>query len=608
MSFAGTLSFACAALAGAAGPVASQVVGNAIGAQDGFSWKQVALAAVSAGVTQGVGASGYLPNSLGTVGNAALRAAVSSAVSQGISVSLGLQDRFSWTQVAASAVGAGVGAQINSAMNYNPQVNGFDLGKSVLSATGAALATTVMRGGRVSVTQVATDAFGNVLGQSLAGTNKPTALAGVSQAGATDDPLGDFIAQNQGSWNQRQQFVDAFRNPVRYSQADDVQLAAGPGYDGGIGQSDRERNIARMQDLANEPEAIGFGTTLRGAPSGLVDMAPTRANAIRLGLMGPDGQVDGAWSSPVAQANVVGVPLPLLGSSVMGPSLPEIELQQRYVGGVTQAVSMGWSEAFNSNNSIGERLIYGGLALAGTPNMMVESMLYSPLNVKPAASEMGQYIARAGLQTDSSERNMDILRAVGAGAEAVGNAGAWLVGPRPQATGMSASEVAELRTAGTRGVGNTALSPASEVKLGLQTLDPTTVSFTQSSVSYGKAGASYNLDTLVQSMSKDGWVGKPIDVVAMPDGTLASIDNTRVLAARQARINVEANVRGFDEAITDPVRQLSLTEKGNVPDTWGDAALLRINKPIQNATYPGMHPGWSVRFPYGSIYDPVVKY
>ncbi len=141
----------------------------------------------------------------------------------------------------------------------------------------------------------------------------------------------------------------------------------------------------------------------------------------------------------------------------------------------------------------------------------------------------------------------------------------------------------------------------------MQTLDPTTVSFTQSSVSYGKAGASYNLDTLVQSMSKDGWTGKPIDVVAMPDGTLASIDNTRVLAARQAGISVEANVRGFDEAITDPVRQLSLTEKGNVPDTWGDAALLRINKPIQNLTYPGMNPGWSVRFPYGSIYVSVLE-
>jgi len=48
-------------------------------------------------------------------------------------------------------------------------------------------------------------------------------------------------------------------------------------------------------------------------------------------------------------------------------------------------------------------------------------------------------------------------------------------------------------------------------------------------VSFAKAGASYDLDSLVASMSKDGWLGNPIDVVAMPDGTLASTDNTRVV-------------------------------------------------------------------------------
>lgn len=108
-------------------------------------------------------------------------------------------------------------------------------------------------------------------------------------------------------------------------------------------------------------------------------------------------------------------------------------------------------------------------------------------------------------------------------------------------------------------------------------------------------------------MSKRGWVGKPIDIVSMPDGTLATIDNTRVLAARMAGIDVQANVRGFGAAISDPIRRATLTEAGIVPKTWGDAALLRINKPIQNATYPNMSPTWSTRFPYGSIYDPVVK-
>ncbi|MFT3779309.1 MAG: LysM peptidoglycan-binding domain-containing protein [Ottowia sp.] len=130
------------------------------------------------------------------------------------------------------------------------------------------------------------------------------------------------------------------------------------------------------------------------------------------------------------------------GTTAAETSLPEIEIQPRHAGGVTQAVSMGWREAFNPNNSLGERLAYGSLALAGTPNMLVESMLYAPLNAAPAAREMGQYIARAGMQTDASERNMDILRAVSTGAEAFDSVGAWLPGPRAQGatTAMPARE------------------------------------------------------------------------------------------------------------------------------------------------------------------------
>jgi hypothetical protein len=132
-------------------------------------------------------------------------------------------------------------------------------------------------------------------------------------------------------------------------------------------------------------------------------------------------------------------------ASAVEPSLPVIEVQPRNAGGVTQAVSMGWREAFNNSNTIGQRLIYGGLALAGTPNMMLESMLFAPFNVVPAARDAGQYAARAGLQTDAAERNVDILRAVGTGAEAFSNTGAWLVGPRPQASIQSPSELAAVR-------------------------------------------------------------------------------------------------------------------------------------------------------------------
>ncbi|WP_198350835.1 hypothetical protein [Flavisphingomonas formosensis] len=179
---------------------------------------------------------------------------------------------------------------------------------------------------------------------------------------------------------------------------------------------------------------------------------------------------------------------------------------------------------------------------------------------------------------------------------------------RSQGIGEAAGTIAGLATGyGEYRVARELKNWSSE-KMWVQSLDPTTISFTQSSVSFQKMGADYNLNSLVKSMRKSGWTGKPIDVVSMPDGTLATIDNTRVLAARISGINVQANVRGFHNPITDPIRQASLMEKGIVPETWGEAALLRINKPIQNATYPDMNPEWSTRYPYGSLYDPVVRY
>lgn len=72
-------------------------------------------------------------------------------------------------------------------------------------------------------------------------------------------------------------------------------------------------------------------------------------------------------------------------------------------------------------------------------------------------------------------------------------------------------------------------------------LSPNLIRFSQSSVN----GA----DDLIKSMRANGWKGDPIDVVVMRDGALTSMDNTRVLAAHEAGINVRANIRFFDEAL-----------------------------------------------------------
>ena len=105
--------------AAAVGSIASQAVGVATGIQEKFSWKNVALAAIGGGVTAGLGAGGFFGEAgLGGAGTAgaAIRAAAGSAISQGIGVATGLQEKFSWASVAAAGAGAAFGAQFGGAI------------------------------------------------------------------------------------------------------------------------------------------------------------------------------------------------------------------------------------------------------------------------------------------------------------------------------------------------------------------------------------------------------------------------------------------------------------------------------------------------------------
>jgi hypothetical protein len=86
------------------------------------------------------------------------------------------------------------------------------------------------------------------------------------------------------------------------------------------------------------------------------------------------------------------------------------------------------------------------------------------------------------------------------------------------------------------------------------------------------------------SMRAKGWEGPPIDVVRMPDSKLTALDNTRVLAASRAGIDVQANIHAYGDAL--PSEQVGrFTTKKGVPATWGDAVDLRIGK--QSAAYRG---------------------
>lgn len=95
------------------GNLAGQAFGMATGIQKGFSWKELGMAAVTAGVGWGLDkalpAFGAMGAANATIGEAIVHGAVVNAVSQGIGVATGLQSKFDWTGVAVAGAGAGFG-------------------------------------------------------------------------------------------------------------------------------------------------------------------------------------------------------------------------------------------------------------------------------------------------------------------------------------------------------------------------------------------------------------------------------------------------------------------------------------------------------------------
>ncbi|MEJ5991922.1 LysM peptidoglycan-binding domain-containing protein [Ramlibacter sp. PS3R-8] len=155
---AGTL-----ALAGGMGAAAGQMVGLATGTIEKFDFKAIALAAIG-------GAIGGSLQGMNFVGNQAIdgiaRAVAGNVLTQGVATATGLQSSFSWKSVAGATVGSAVGQAVTPIAGYVFDSSPFMASLTAGLAAGAA--TALARGGKVAVLQVAVDAFGNALGQSLA--------------------------------------------------------------------------------------------------------------------------------------------------------------------------------------------------------------------------------------------------------------------------------------------------------------------------------------------------------------------------------------------------------------------------------------------------------
>jgi YD repeat-containing protein len=164
-------SIGAAAIGGAVGSIAGQSVLIAGGEQSGFNWKGVAMGAIGAAVTAGIGqlSPGGIPLSArintavgGGVPGSAAQAAVRSAVTDALGSVTGAQ-AFSWKDVAASAVSAG--ASYGSGLltkNWDPTV------RQAVSVASSGVASATVRGNlSQSWNAIAQDVVASTIGNSI---------------------------------------------------------------------------------------------------------------------------------------------------------------------------------------------------------------------------------------------------------------------------------------------------------------------------------------------------------------------------------------------------------------------------------------------------------
>jgi len=181
------------AAAGAAASALSQGVMILAGEQHGFNWKGVALGAVGGAISGGLAGAG-VGSSLSPIGAGMLRGAIGSAATQGVALASGMQQRFDWRGVAASAIAGGIGAGIGEAAGaakWNP------LARQVSSGLGAGLASAGVRGdlSAQSLGYIAADLVGNTIGNQVA----ERLVEGMGREGGGGNALGSSLASANSS-------------------------------------------------------------------------------------------------------------------------------------------------------------------------------------------------------------------------------------------------------------------------------------------------------------------------------------------------------------------------------------------------------------------------
>jgi RHS repeat-associated protein len=116
-------------------------------------------------------------------------------------------------------------------------------------------------------------------------------------------------------------------------------------------------------------------------------------------------------------------------------------------------------------------------------------------------------------------------------------------------------------------------------------LDPANILVSQRDVKGAK------VDAIARNMQAHGWSGPPVDVMVNSEGRYVTLDHHRVIAAQKAGIGVKANVHTSNAPLSSE-QQERFKVDGRLPQTWGEAMQLRINKQgsVFRKTYPNGSP------------------
>jgi hypothetical protein len=406
-----------AVIGAAAGSIVSQVVAIAIGQQDKFSWKGVAAAALSGGLAPGVSSatSGW---------GAAATAAVNNVVSQGVNIALGLQERFSWAAVAASAVAAPIARQVAPKVagaisrEFSSKAAGEFAGR-LAGGLVQQVASVAFNGGRIDYANLVADAFGNALGNSIVSgmTPKPIGVTAeqFAEVAAEMDARTNGLMERTGS----QAYADAGRTldqmEFEHRLDERIQLSA---------QAMNDKLDMQIQASVKAPPQIRFESETNEMTAAQARGLAYFDKQLARSLNGPSGVV------PMA-----------------GGALAEMD-HSSYVapGFVASAYYSAAAEAENGNNSLGTRAINLGLAVATAPLALAEEAGRAILNIPYGAQRVGQDLAIVNLSSDRDTQILAGLDAVSFGAQAFTAAGS-VVPIGQAANAFGAANLAPLQSA-----------------------------------------------------------------------------------------------------------------------------------------------------------------